>query len=189
MVFARSRTRERRPWSCRRCSRSKSRPRTPRTRCTPITARTANPRQAATSPTWRTTTVASRAISTRCSGQSPSVDIPVIASLNAVTLEGWTTYAAKLEQAGAAALELNLYFIPTDLTMSGQDVEARYVQAVVAVKRTVKIPVAVKLSPYFSSIGNMAQQLADAGCRRPRAVQSVLPARLRPCHAGRSSRN
>ena len=93
-----------------------------------------------------------------------SVDIPVIASLNAVTLEGWTTYAAKLEQAGAAALELNLYFIPTDLTMSGQDVEARYVQAVVAVKRTVKIPVAVKLSQFFSSTGNIARQLADAGC-------------------------
>ena len=65
---------------------------------------------------------------------------------------------------GAAALELNLYFIPTDLTMSGQDVEARYVQAVVAVKRTVKIPVAVKLSQFFSSTGNIARQLAGAGC-------------------------
>ena len=92
-----------------------------------------------------------------------AVDIPVIASLNAVTLEGWVDYAARLEQAGASALELNMYFIPTDATMSGQDVEAHYIEAVRAVKRVAKIPVAVKLSPYFSSIGNMAHRLVDAG--------------------------
>ena len=92
-----------------------------------------------------------------------AVDIPVIASLNAVTIEGWIDYAAKLEQAGAAALELNMYFIPANATMSGQDVEVHYVEALHAVKRTVKIPVAVKLSPYFSSIGHMAHRLADAG--------------------------
>jgi len=92
-----------------------------------------------------------------------AVDIPVIASLNAVTAEGWTDYAARLEEAGAAALELNMYFIPADATMSGRDVEAHYVEVVRAVKRTVKIPVAVKLSPFFSSIGHMAHQLADAG--------------------------
>ncbi len=92
-----------------------------------------------------------------------AVDIPVIASLNAVTIEGWLDYAARLEQAGAAALELNIYFIPTDAAMSGRDVEAHYVEAVRAVKRAAKIPVAVKLSPYFSSIGHMAHQLADAG--------------------------
>lgn len=92
-----------------------------------------------------------------------AVDIPVIASLNAVTLEGWVNYATRLEQAGAAALELNMYFIPADTTMSGQDVEAHYVEAVRAVKRTAKIPVAVKLSPYFSSIGHMAHRLVEAG--------------------------
>jgi dihydroorotate dehydrogenase (fumarate) len=92
-----------------------------------------------------------------------AVDIPVIASLNAVTIEGWSDYATCLEQAGAAALELNMYFIPADATMSGQDAETHYVDAVRAVKRTAKIPVAVKLSPYFSSIGHMAHRLADAG--------------------------
>ena len=92
-----------------------------------------------------------------------AVDIPVIASLNAVTLEGWIDYAARLEQAGAAALELNMYFIPADATMSGPEVEARYVDAVRAVKHAVNIPIAVKLSPYFSSIGHMAHRLVEAG--------------------------
>lgn len=92
-----------------------------------------------------------------------AVDIPVIASLNAVTLDGWTSYAAILEQAGAAALELNLYFIPSDVTMRGEDVELHYVEAVRAVRRCVKIPIGVKLSPYFSSTGHMAHRLADAG--------------------------
>jgi len=92
-----------------------------------------------------------------------AVDIPVIASLNAVTITGWIDYAARLEGAGAAALELNMYFIPADATLSGPEVEARYVEAVHAVKRSVRIPVAVKLSPYFSSIGHLAHRLVDAG--------------------------
>jgi dihydroorotate dehydrogenase (fumarate) len=92
-----------------------------------------------------------------------AVDIPVIASLNAVTLEGWASYAARLEQAGAAALELNMYFIPADATMSGRDVEAHYVAALRAVKSTVNIPIAVKLSPYFSAIGHMALELSESG--------------------------
>jgi dihydroorotate dehydrogenase (fumarate) len=92
-----------------------------------------------------------------------AVDIPVIASLNAVSIEGWSNYAARLEEAGADALELNMYFIPADAMMSGQDVEAHYMEAVRAVKRSVKIPVAVKLSPYFSSIAHMTHQLVDAG--------------------------
>jgi len=92
-----------------------------------------------------------------------AVDIPVIASLNAVTTDGWVSYAARLEQAGAAALELNMYFIPADATMSGRDVEAHYIDAVRAVKRSATIPVAVKLSPFFSSIGHMGHQLAEAG--------------------------
>jgi dihydroorotate dehydrogenase (fumarate) len=92
-----------------------------------------------------------------------AVDIPVIASLNALTLEGWTSYAARLEQAGAAALELNIHYIPTEFVLSGGEVEAHYVDVVRAVKATVRIPVALKLSPYFSAIGNMAQRLTDAG--------------------------
>jgi dihydroorotate dehydrogenase (fumarate) len=91
------------------------------------------------------------------------VDIPVIASLNALTAEGWVDYAARLEQAGAAALELNMYFIPADSTLSSHDVEARYVEVVRTVKSTVKIPIAVKLSPFFSSTGYIAHKLADAG--------------------------
>ena len=92
-----------------------------------------------------------------------AVDIPVIASLNAVTTDGWVDYATRLEQAGAAALELNVHFIPADPTLSSQEVEAHYVEVVRAVKRTVRIPVAMKLSPYFSSIGHMAHDLASAG--------------------------
>ncbi len=92
-----------------------------------------------------------------------AVEIPVIASLNAVTTEGWGSYAARLEQAGAAALELNMYFIPADTTMNGQEVEERYVRIVRTVRDTVKIPVAVKLSPFFSSTGHMAHQLIRAG--------------------------
>jgi dihydroorotate dehydrogenase (fumarate) len=92
-----------------------------------------------------------------------AVDIPVIASLNAVAIEGWVDYSAMLEQAGAAALELNVHFIPVDPAMSGRDVEAHYVDVVRAVKRGVRIPVALKLSPYFSSIGHMAHALTGAG--------------------------
>lgn len=92
-----------------------------------------------------------------------AVDIPVIASLNAVTTEGWINYAARLEQAGAAALELNMYFVPVDAEVSGQAVEAHYVEVVQTVKRTVRIPVTVKLSPFFSSTGHVAHRLARAG--------------------------
>ena len=92
-----------------------------------------------------------------------AVKIPVIASLNALTLEGWTDYAARLEQAGAAALELNIHYIPTDFALASGEIEAHYVDVVRAVKSTVEIPVALKLSPYFSSIGNLAQRLVEAG--------------------------
>ena len=92
-----------------------------------------------------------------------AVQIPVMASLNAVTPDGWINYAARLEQAGAAALELNMYFIPADARMTSHEIEANYVEVVRAVKRAVKIPISVKLSPFFSSIGNMAHQLIDAG--------------------------
>jgi len=92
-----------------------------------------------------------------------AVDIPVFASLNGTTDEGWIAYARELEEAGAAGLELNVYFIPTDLTMTGQAVEDRYLDVLRAVRRTVTIPVAVKLSPYFSALGNMAVRLDGEG--------------------------
>jgi dihydroorotate dehydrogenase (fumarate) len=92
-----------------------------------------------------------------------AVDIPVIASLNGTTDEGWIAYAREIEEAGAAGLELNVYFIPTDLAMTGQEVEERYLDILRAVRGSVTIPVAVKLSPYFSALGNMAVRLDGEG--------------------------
>jgi dihydroorotate dehydrogenase (fumarate) len=89
--------------------------------------------------------------------------VPVIASLNGISDEGWTCYASQLEQAGANGLELNIYFIPADLAATGRDVEQRYLDILRSVRATVSIPVAMKLSPYFSSVGNMAMALHDAG--------------------------
>ena len=92
-----------------------------------------------------------------------AVKIPVIASLNGNTLGGWTDFAKQIEQAGADALELNIYNIPTDLNLSGAAVEQTYVDVVKAVKGSVKIPVAVKLSPFFSNMANMAKKFDDTG--------------------------
>lgn len=89
--------------------------------------------------------------------------IPVIASLNATSLGGWTDFAKLIEQAGADALELNIYYIPTDMNLSGSDVEATYIDIVKTVKTAIKIPVAVKISPFFSNMANMARRLDDAG--------------------------
>ena len=94
-----------------------------------------------------------------------SLAIPVIASLNGTTASGWVDYARDMEQAGAAAIELNIFFIPSDMTETGRDVEARYLDVVRAVSATVKIPVAVKIGPYFSSPGHMAGELVDAGAK------------------------
>jgi len=92
-----------------------------------------------------------------------AVDIPIIASLNGITNHGWIEYARDMEQAGARAIELNVYFIPSDTTLSGQIVEQRYIDILKAVKSTVAIPVAVKLNPYFSSPGHLAVQLDHVG--------------------------
>lgn len=94
---------------------------------------------------------------------SRAIDIPVIASLNGVTDHGWITYARELEAAGASAIELNIYFIPSDLSLSGSDVERRYLDIVKAVREVVKIPLAVKIGPYFSAMGRMAKELVGAG--------------------------
>ncbi|HIJ64282.1 MAG TPA: dihydroorotate dehydrogenase-like protein [Rhodospirillaceae bacterium] len=92
-----------------------------------------------------------------------AVDIPVIASLNGTSRTGWIDYARQIEEAGASALELNVYFLPTDLSLSGSEVEARHIDILAAVKQAVAIPVAVKLSPFFSSVGHMVQRLDQAG--------------------------
>jgi dihydroorotate dehydrogenase (fumarate) len=94
---------------------------------------------------------------------SNKLEIPVIASLNGITSGGWTEYAKKIEGAGASALELNVYYIPTDGIMSGVDVENRYIDVLKQIRNAVKIPVAIKLSPFFSSIPNIAQRLAKEG--------------------------
>lgn len=92
-----------------------------------------------------------------------ATDIPIIGSLNGITNEGWIDYAKQIQEAGAHALELNIFFIPTDIDMSPGDVEQRYFDILKAVKSSVSIPVAVKLSPFFSSFGNMAKRLSEAG--------------------------
>ena len=92
-----------------------------------------------------------------------AVDVPVIASLNGVTPEGWTDYARAMQDAGAAAIELNVYYLPGAPTTHGRDVEQRYVDVLQRVKDAVTVPVAVKLGPYFSSTGEMALRLDEAG--------------------------
>ncbi len=92
-----------------------------------------------------------------------AVGIPVIASLNGVSSGGWVRYAKLMEKAGADAIELNIYFLPTNTSMTGETVEKMHRELVAKVKASVKIPVAVKLSPQFSAIPHMAAQLDQAG--------------------------
>ena len=92
-----------------------------------------------------------------------AVRIPVIASLNGTSVGGWLKYAVEMEQAGADALELNIYYIPVDQEVTGEQVERKYCDLVREVKSAVHIPVAVKLGPYFSSLVNMAKRLEGAG--------------------------
>jgi len=89
--------------------------------------------------------------------------IPIIASLNGSSEGGWTEYAKKIQQAGADALELNIYYIPTDMNLTGTEVEMNYIDILKAVKANVSIPVAMKLSPFFSNFANMAKRLDQAG--------------------------
>src|SRR5829696_311442 len=92
-----------------------------------------------------------------------AVDIPIIASLNGASVGGWTDYAALIEEAGADALELNIYYLPTNIEISGLEVERLYLEILSAVRQAVTIPVTVKFSPFFSSTANMASRLADHG--------------------------
>ena len=88
-----------------------------------------------------------------------SVDVPVIASLNCISTEGWSEYARAMVESGAAAIELNIYYLPGDPHTSGREVEQRHVD----ILQQVSVPVAVKISPYFSSIGEIAERLDEAG--------------------------
>ncbi len=90
-------------------------------------------------------------------------DIPIIASLNGVSTGGWVKYAKNMEQAGADGLELNVYYIATNPNLTGSEIENMYIDTLKAVKENLKIPVAVKLSPYFTSMANMAKRLDHAG--------------------------
>ncbi|MDO5534592.1 MAG: dihydroorotate dehydrogenase-like protein [Propionibacteriaceae bacterium] len=92
-----------------------------------------------------------------------AVDVPIIASLNGADLGGWVEFAREVADAGAAALELNIYLVPGDVAITGSVVIKRHLEIVAAVTDAVSIPVAVKLSPYFSSVGHVALQLVDAG--------------------------
>ena len=89
--------------------------------------------------------------------------MPVIASLNGASTRGWTSYAKKTEEAGADALELNLYYLSTDPDVTSGELEDRYVQIVRSVRSSVRIPLAVKLGPFFTSLPNLARRLCDAG--------------------------
>lgn len=91
------------------------------------------------------------------------VKIPIIASLNGISNEGWVDYARQMQQAGADAIEINIFFIPGDLDMSTAEVEHRYLNIIETIKQTVTIPIAVKLNPYFSAMGNMALRMKNAG--------------------------
>lgn len=92
-----------------------------------------------------------------------SVKIPIIGSLNGVTSGGWISYAQKIEQAGADALELNIYAIPTDFNAAAQDIEKNYVELIKEVRKSIHIPLAVKLSPFFTSLPAFAQRAVSAG--------------------------
>ncbi|MCA9933145.1 MAG: dihydroorotate dehydrogenase-like protein [Ardenticatenaceae bacterium] len=92
-----------------------------------------------------------------------ALDIPVIGSLNGVSTGGWVNYARKIQEAGADALELNVYYLPTDMNLSSAEVEQIYLDILKDVKAAVTIPVTMKLSPYFSAMANMAKRLSDAG--------------------------
>ncbi len=92
-----------------------------------------------------------------------AVGIPIIASLNGSSVGGWTQYAKGIQEAGADALELNIYQMPTDMSLTAAQIEQTYFDILKAVKAVVSIPVAVKLSPFFTNFANMARRLDDAG--------------------------
>jgi len=99
----------------------------------------------------------------RLSKLKESVNIPVIGSLNGVSIGGWTEYAQKIEQAGADALELNLYFLAADPELPSKELEEEHIALVSAIRKQVNIPIAVKLSPFYTALPHFARRLAEAG--------------------------
>ncbi len=114
-------------------------------------------------PTPSTDTGRSHRYLTLLERSAKAVDVPVIASLNGSTTGGWTRFAQQMADAGASAIELNIYLVPGDVTADGREVEDRHVDILTSVKDAVSIPVAVKLSPYFSTTGQVAKRLDAAG--------------------------
>ena len=94
-----------------------------------------------------------------------SVDIPIIGSLNGISNSGWVEYAKNIEQAGADALELNIYFLSTDSAISAEELEKTYIELITSVCKSVRIPVAVKLSPFFTSLPNTLEKMVNAGAK------------------------
>ena len=109
-----------------------------------------------------------------------AIDIPVIASLNGANIGGWVKYARLLEGAGADALELNLYTVAADPDIGGAAIEAEHLELVALVAEEVDVPIAVKISPYYSSVASFVVGLQRCGCCRRRDVQPVLLTRPRP---------
>ena len=106
-----------------------------------------------------------------------AVKIPVIGSLNGVSTGGWIKYAKKIQDAGADALELNIYYLPTDSSLTSAELEKAYCTLVSDVRKSVKIPIAVKLSPYLYFNPQHGQTTGGSRCEWPGPVQPVLPAR------------
>jgi dihydroorotate dehydrogenase (fumarate) len=92
-----------------------------------------------------------------------AVSVPLVASVGALTARGWTDYAKQIEQAGVEAIELNLYQVPSQLDISGAEIEKDYVETLKTVKSAVRVPVAAKLTPFFTSMANMAKRFDEAG--------------------------
>ncbi|MGZ8630090.1 MAG: dihydroorotate dehydrogenase-like protein [Actinomycetota bacterium] len=114
-------------------------------------------------PTFADYTTGTDAYLRHLEATARELEIPVIGSLNGISLGGWVEHAGRIEEAGAAALELNVYFIAADPDESGAAVERRTVELVEAVRARCTVPLAVKIGPFFSSVGDMARRLIDAG--------------------------
>ena len=121
--------------------------------------------EATVSPAQKIFPVSSQAYLEHIRRAKEMVEIPIIASLNSSPAGSWVDYARQVEQAGADALELNIYYVPTDSEMTGARVEQTYIDIVRTITSSVKIPVAVKLSPFFSNMANMAKCLSESGAK------------------------
>ena len=129
----------------------------------PSTAETPSPRRPAISLKWDSYNTGPDEYLKSIERAREAVSIPIIGSLNGVTRGGWTDYARLIESAGAQALELNMYYLPTDPDVTGEQVEQNYLDLVEEVRSRISIPLCVKIGPYFSSLANFAQKLVEAG--------------------------